>query len=91
VDPQYTGPTEADLAALDDAVQEFDECFLGMAPTLGTLAAVMTPAALWALGHQAGEDGKPRDWEMPDDWHRGYLRGKRAFLARRMKHHASPT
>jgi hypothetical protein len=27
-------------------------------------------------GFRAGYDARPRNWAMPDEWHRGYLRGK---------------
>jgi hypothetical protein len=31
-------------------------------------------------GYRAGYDLAPRDWRMPDEWHRGYLRGRLAGL-----------
>jgi hypothetical protein len=52
-----------------------------LVPAFGTLAAIMAPVALWAAGYQAGRQYLPRDWDMPDHWHRGYLRG----LLARMK------
>lgn len=28
------------------------------------------------LGHQCAIAGEPRNWSMPDAWHRGYLAGR---------------
>ena len=44
-----------------------------------------TPAAAYLAGYQAGYEGRPSDWEMPDDWHRGYLRGRLAGLRERWR------
>jgi hypothetical protein len=39
-----------------------------------TVAAVRLMAML--DGFRAGYDARARNWSMPDEWHRGYLRGK---------------
>lgn len=31
---------------------------------------------IWFQGYNAGNNGKPRDWSMPDRWHRGFLAGR---------------
>jgi len=64
---------------------------LALAPVFGAIADLMTPAIWWAFGYQAGERGLPRDWEMPDDWHRGYLYGMLARVKRWPPSAAPPT
>jgi hypothetical protein len=39
-----------------------------------TVAAVKLMALL--DGFRAGYEARARNWSMPDEWHRGYLRGK---------------
>ncbi len=32
--------------------------------------------SFWRDGENAGVNGRSRDWKMPAEWHRGYLRGR---------------
>jgi hypothetical protein len=88
MDPDRIRQAAEDFTA---GLRAFGRIVTGAVVALQSMATAAVPALLWAAGYQAGEQGEPRDWTMPDDWHRGYLRGKRALLARRMKHHASAT
>jgi hypothetical protein len=44
----------------------------------GLRAVVLAAVALTVTlgGYQTGYRARRRDWSMPDDWHRDYLRGK---------------
>lgn len=48
----------------------------------------MNCAVNWSIGYSQGFAGEPRDWSMPNAWHRGYLHGR---LARVKKRHAADT
>jgi hypothetical protein len=38
--------------------------------------SVVYTRVLYSAGETAGAAGEPRDWTMPDEWHRGYLQGR---------------
>jgi hypothetical protein len=52
----------------------------GSVPFLANTVAPFSRVVFTEVGRMAGADGEPRDWTMPDDWHRGYLRGRLARL-----------
>jgi hypothetical protein len=37
----------------------------------GAIGSVVYSRVLYSVGEMAGFSGKPRDWTMPDEWHRG--------------------
>jgi hypothetical protein len=85
--PDHTdlaGP--ARLAAAADGLRLFAHAartvlvpaFRTVAAALGEAVRAAAPAVVWLAGYSAGYDGRERDWTMPDDWHRGWLRGRLA-------------
>jgi hypothetical protein len=71
------------LDAFRRALEDFSAASRPLAKTLaeGLAPAVrrgveISPPMWQVVGFEAGRQGLPRDWSQPDDWHRGYLRGR---------------
>jgi hypothetical protein len=50
---------------------------------LAEVVRVAGPAVVYLAGFRAGYELRERDWTMPDDWHRGWLRGRLAGMRER--------
>jgi hypothetical protein len=73
-------PANADLATVArDAFGSFAVAARALLPAFqkfAALIAALAPLLMTAADYRAGHQGDPRDWSMPDAWHRGYLRGR---------------
>jgi len=76
-------------ATLADALRAFAHTIRTVAvPAVAGFARAAGPAVVWLAGFRAGYELRPRDWEAPDDWHRGWLRGRLAWVKERQDRRA---
>jgi hypothetical protein len=72
-------PLQIMPAAVGEGFDAFASAARAIVPVFQAIATAfssMAPLVEMMAGFEAGRRGDPRDWKMPDDWHRGYLRGR---------------
>jgi len=77
---------EASIRTFNSSLKSMTEAFAMVVRDAFSAFAIatadMTIATNFWLGYQMGAVGNARDWDRPDAWHRGYIRGRLAWYKR---------